>query len=71
LQIILDFTEEEAALLERAVILENKQRRKLSMTYELEDKTELSEHFRKDLTLTEYALATLLVVAEKEVSERE
>lgn len=71
MQIILDFTEEEAALLERAVILENKQRRKLSMTYELEDKTELSEHFRKDLTLTEYALATLLVVAEKEVSERE
>ena|GEM_PF-4685454 len=71
MQIILDLSDKNAALLEKAVVLENQQRRKLSIEFEAAGNMEASELFRKDLTLNEYALATLLVAAKEDVGESE
>ena len=70
MQIILDLSDEKVALLKTAALLENQQRRKLSIDLEAEGCIEASKLFRRDLTLTEYAIATLMDAVKKEVSER-
>lgn len=67
MQIVLNLSDEKANILRTAVIMKNKRRRIMSIDLAEEGFIEASKLFRKDLTLTEYALATLMDAVQKEV----
>ena len=71
MQITINFTDEDVALLEKGLALENQQRQEVANDLEARGYVETTKLYRGDYTLTEYAHATLIYAIRKIVERQE